>query len=501
MASCDPSKPNIVLFLSDDQGAWALNCAGNSEIHTPNLDALAAQGIRFDNFFCTSPVCSPARASLLTGRIPSQHGVQDWIRGGNVPDATYGSAIEYLRGQTAYTDILARQGYVCGISGKWHLGDNLNPQKSFSSWYVTPRGGGTYLDGEMIRDGKFIRVPGYLTDAITDGAIEFLNHQATSPSPFYLSVHYTAPHSPWIDQHPPEIVKSYDDCPFYSCPQERLLPGTVYYDFHLSQQLAKRSPETIPVHEYLKGYFAAVTAMDLAVGRVLKRLGDLNFRENTLIIFLSDNGFNCGHHGIWGKGNVTSPLNMYDTSIKVPAIISHAGRIPSNVVSRAMVSGYDLMPTLLDYLGLQNPEAEKLPGHSFFNILRGSPIEPNDFVVVFDEYGPTRMIRTREWKYIHRYPYGPHELYDLVNDPYENINLLSDERGFGLERNRQDELIRTLHIELETWFDRYVDPRRDGARQPVTGRGQLGLVGLEGHGRTAFHDREHRKQVELHHFR
>src|SRR5512138_2502227 len=131
-------KPNIVLFLTDDQGFWALGCAGNPEIITPNLDRLASGGIRFDNFFCASPVCSPARASLLTGRMPSAHGVLDWIRLGNLvspPElpvfAGDHCAIEYLQGMRAYTETLSEAGYRCGLSGKWHLGDSLNPQKGF----------------------------------------------------------------------------------------------------------------------------------------------------------------------------------------------------------------------------------------------------------------------------------------------------------------------------------------------------------------------------------
>src|SRR5699024_3576693 len=113
-------KPNIVFILSDDQGAWAMGCAGNDEMRTPNLDRLAASGIRFENFFCNSPVCSPSRASLFTGKMPSQHGVHDWIRDGNTGEG----AIEYLRGQTAFTDVLAAHDYQCGISGKRHLGDS-----------------------------------------------------------------------------------------------------------------------------------------------------------------------------------------------------------------------------------------------------------------------------------------------------------------------------------------------------------------------------------------
>ena len=138
--------PNILFILSDDQGPWAMGCSGNPEIRTPNLDRLAASGIRFENFFCTSPVCSPSRASLITGRIPSQHGVHDWIRAGNMPGEHQqeSEAIDYLAGQLAYTEILAANGYICGLSGKWHLGDSINSQKGFSHWYVHERGGGPY---------------------------------------------------------------------------------------------------------------------------------------------------------------------------------------------------------------------------------------------------------------------------------------------------------------------------------------------------------------------
>jgi len=488
MASHDPARPNIVFILADDQGCWALGCAGNPEIRTPNLDRLAADGIRFENFFCTSPVCSPSRASFLTGRIPSQHGVHDWIFGGNEQDG-----IEYLAGQPGYTDILAASGYTCGISGKWHLGDSLRPQKGFSHWYVYPSGGGAYLDGRMIRDGEICQVPGYLTDDITNDALGFLDARAGDDSPFYLSLHYTAPHSPWIDQHPQDIVDSYGDCPFESCPQEPLhAAGMGFYDFQFSKFVAGRKGEAIPVREYLKGYFAAVTAMDANVGRVLRRLDELGLRENTLIFFASDNGFNCGHHGIWGKGNATLPLNLYDTSVKIPAIISQPGRIPEGVVCDALLSAYDFMPTLLDYVGLENANADGLPGTSFAPLLSGETGGGHSHVVVYDEYGPARMIRTKEWKYIHRYPYGPHELYDLVNDPGERINLLTDGRSFGLSHDRLQAQVVSLKSRLDEWFAQYVDPLLDGTHEPVAGRGQMNLAGAAGQGAPAF-----RKRVQI----
>ena len=171
--------------------------------------------MRFTDFFCASPVCSPARASILTGRIPSQHGVHDWLHEGNAE----GDGIEYLEGLTALTDHLSAAGYRCGISGKWHLGDSVHPQKSFDDWYVHERGGGPYYKAPMYRDGQAIEVADYITDNITDNALDWLDDYAETETPFYLSVHYTAPHSPWAaNQHPDEYLDLYADCPFESVP-------------------------------------------------------------------------------------------------------------------------------------------------------------------------------------------------------------------------------------------------------------------------------------------
>ncbi len=442
-------KPTNVLFiLTDDQGVWAAGCYGNPEIRTPSMDRLAATGTRFENFFVATPVCSPSRATFLTGRIPSQHGVHDWIRDGNCgPDA-----IPYLEGEVAYTDVLARHGWTCGLSGKWHLGDSQIPQHGFTDWFVHQRGGGPYNDAPMIRNGQLGTEPGYVTDVITDEASRLLDHYAEGGYPFYLGVHYTAPHSPWTG-HPQEIVDSYDDCPFESCPQEPKHPWAGSLSGHLGNR------------ESLKGYFAAVTAMDANVGRLLDRLEELGLRENTLVVFLSDNGFSCGHHGFWGKGNGTNPRNMYENSIKVPAIFSHPGTIPENRVETALVSAYDFMPTLLDYLELPIPESPNLPGRSFLPALRGEPVSGHDSVVIYDEYGPVRMVRTKDWKYVYRHAHGPHELYHLAEDPDERRNLV--------DAPDQKERIRELKAMMDAWFAEYVIPNRDGLREDGTAHGQM----------------------------
>lgn len=470
MASTDPSRPNVLFLLSDDQGAWAMGCAGNREVHTPHLDRLAAGGIRCENFFCASPVCSPARASLLTGRIPSQHGVHDWIRAGDTHDVRHepegrGRTIEYLAGIPAYTDVLAAGGYVCGLSGKWHLGDVHRPQKGFSWWRVHAKGGGPYYRAPWVSGDSVVEADGYVTDVITDQALAFLEHVALpAAGPFYLGVHYTAPHSPWgRDQHPQGLWDSYrDGCPFESVPDGLAPPPW-------AQRLSIPVRDAATRRAHLSGYFAAITAMDAGIGRLLDWLTGHGLRENTLVVFTSDNGMCMGHHGVFGKGNATFPLNLFEESVKVPAIFSRPGAIPAGRVSRDLLSHYDVAPTLLDYLGLPPLPGNNLPGRSFAGLLRGGPIGERGEVVVFDEYGPARMIRTGPWKAVHRYPYGPHELYHLEEDPGETRNLA------GLPEFR--ETYADLLNRLETWFRDRVDPDRDGLREAVTGNGQIGCLG------------------------
>ncbi len=448
----DP-RTNVIFILADDQGPWAMGCAGNHEIRTPHLDRLAATGTRFSNFFCATPVCSPSRATFLTGRIPSQHGIHDYLSGRRCgPDS-----LPYIRDEIAYTDIMARNGWTCAISGKWHMGDNWSPQHGFSHWFVRQNDGGPYTRADMIRNGEFVLEERYVTNVCTDEALMLIDRYADRDQPFYLSVHYNNPHSPYTG-HPQDIVDSYDDCPFETCPQEPIHEWARHPRHQLTHQcLGNR--------EMLKGYFAAVTAMDLDIGRIIDKVEARGLREKTLIVFVSDNGFSCGHHGFWGKGNGTGPRNMYENSVKVPAIFSHPGAIPEGRVEDAMVSAYDFMPTLLAYVDLPCPtEEQNLPGRSFLPLLRGEPMDARECVVIYDEYGPVRMVRTKDWKFVYRHSHGPHELYDLVNDPDERRNLADDPR--------QEGRIAEMKAMMEEWFAQYVIPEIDGLRQDGTKHGQ-----------------------------
>ncbi|HOC01877.1 MAG TPA: sulfatase-like hydrolase/transferase [Candidatus Ratteibacteria bacterium] len=472
-------KTNVILILSDDQGYWAMGCSGNKEVQTPNIDGLAKSGVMFENFFCSCPVCSPARATLLTGRMPSAHGIHDWLAAGNASkkyDHTPKSnhLIRYLDGIPGYTDYLSKNGYLCGISGKWHLGDSYHPQKGFSFWKTLAKGGTDYYGAVMIKNCKPYVEQRYITDVITDNALEFLERTSGKNNPFYLSVHYTAPHSPWTrENHPKQTFDRYfNGCGFESVPyQVKKRPAWVKkIGIPVNDEITRRT--------YLSGYFTAIEEMDRNIGRILGYIEDNGLRKNTLVIFASDNGMNMGQHGVFGKGNATFPLNMFEESVKVPCIFSHPGVIKEGIKKGMLVSQYDIFPTLLDYLKIPFVSNRYMPGKSFSDVLKGKRFDKNNFVVVFDEYGSVRMIRTKKWKYVQRYPYGPDELYNILSDPSEEENLAG-----SIQHKTTEEKLRAM---LMDWFLRNSEPGLEGVYQPVTGAGQIGPCGKKSKGRLAF---------------
>ena len=369
-----------------------------------------------------------------------------------------------------YTDVLKENGYTCALSGKWHLGDSMMPQHGFDKWFTIGRGGCYYNKADIVENGEISFENRYITNVITDKALSYLEEFRTQDNPFYLSVHYTAPHSPWEeDQHPGEYIEMYRDCGFTATPDLPVHPN----------QIPSAPSGTGEVRKsLLRGYYAAITAMDADVGRLLDKLEALGIAEDTIVMFMADNGMNMGHHGIWGKGNGTFPFNMYDTAVKVPFLVSWPGHYPSGVVCRRMCSQYDFFQTLLDMVGIRRQLPDGLPGRSFADVFDGNT-EKAGAVVVYDEYGPTRMIRTEEWKYICRSPYGPDELYHLSEDPEENNNLSADPEYAAL--------INRMYIQLTRWFYTYADPAMDASREGVTGYGQLCRPGIYADRRNVFY--------------
>lgn len=501
-------KPNMVFILADDHGQWALGSYGNDEVISPNIDKLANEGTRFDNFFCTSPVCSPARASILTGKMPSQHGVHDWLSGGSVNtklveesemnlkkflsispkevqnfhlagrtidevgddevikplDTAEGKKfmsyethlIQFLEGLKTYPKILSENGYECGMVGKWHLGDSLNPQCGFTTWEAIARGATRYTYPEVVEDGKVKYVEEYVTKRIASQAIDFLDTQS-GEEPFYLSVHFTAPHDPWEkDDQPAEFWDLYEDCKFENVKFEEQHP---WQNDHV-HTIARNQEE---MNYFLRGYYTAISGMDHYIGKIMDKLKAQELDDNTIVVFCGDNGMNLGQHGLWGKGNATKPQNLYDTSVKVP-FIWYDPRTKTINDSDSLLSQYDIMPTILEVCGIEKKLDNTFPGNSFVSVLEDKPIKLEP-VVVYDEYGPCRMIRTKEFKYIHRFHDLPCEFYDLRTDSDERNNLIDDPE--------YNDKINFMRGELEAWFIKYVDPRLDGAVIGCKGAGQF----------------------------
>ncbi|QQO78197.1 sulfatase-like hydrolase/transferase [Actinomyces sp. HMT897] len=454
--------PNVLVVLTDDQGPWAMSrtCP---ELVTPVLDDLVSRSTSFENYYCASPVCSPSRASLLTGRMPSAHGVHDWLVGERHPDA---HEDDYLGGLTTLPQALEEAGYVCAMVGKWHVGSSKRPAPGFSYWYAHRLGGGPYYGAPVwTRDGRRAEEGRYLTDAIAEEACAFLRQatggpagaqDATTRSPFYLQVCFTAPHSPWVDAHPRELTDLYADCDFPSVPREERHPWARALD-DFDDAWADPLPS-------LRGYAASLSGVDRALGAIFDELRECGAEQDTIIVYMSDNGFSTGHHGVWGKGNGTWPLNFWESSVRVPFLVHLPGQTQARRVT-AHASACTFLETVCELAGVSAPEDPLRVAGSVAGLVTGQvPDTPEASVVVYDEYGGGRMIRDGDLKLIERHV-GPTELYDLAQDPQERENLAS--------LPAYATVVSDLHAALEDWFAAHENAVDRAWERDVRGRGQV----------------------------
>jgi arylsulfatase A-like enzyme len=437
-------KPNIVFIIADNQSPWTLGCYGNDEILTPNIDRLANNGIRFTNAFCSNPVCSPNRATCLTGLMPSQHGVHNWL-GAEKPDAQMGPdaycAIEEFANLPG---LLAADGYNCGLSGKWHLGDSMNPQLGFKYWFTKPKGHtSTFYNDEAIWEGEVHREEGYYLDAITEHAVDFIRQERETP--FFLYVGYNGPYGLDHDMregHRNRHTDYYSDKEMTSFPREGVHPWL------------RQNTDCIENMTTMRSYACATSGVDDGVGRILDSLSELELERNTLVVYTADHGLCAGHNGYWGMSDHGRPLMMYDTNLRVPLILRHPQRIPAGGGCDAAVCNYDFFPSILEYLDLTDKHEKKLamPGKSYAAALAGDTLSWEQ-QATFHEYENTRTIRTPEWKLTRRFPGGPHDLYDLRNDPWECRNLI--------DQPQHSDVQLSLKSRLETFFGQHADPKYD----------------------------------------
>jgi choline-sulfatase len=454
------ARPHIVLFVTDDHGHWAMGCAGHRELLTPSLDHLAATGTRLTNAFTPCPVCSPARASLLTGRLPSQHGIHDWLRW-----EEEGQRHPGIDGQWHLGQLLQAAGYHTGLIGKWHCGRDHLPRAGFDRWFSYQMNQYPHFGLQHFSDqGRPLQAQGYQAALLTDQAIDFIRRRPRD-RPFFLYVSYVCTHTP-LRGHPERLVAAYRGARFEDIPDEEMAPCHGWARMPWPHAAATHREE-------LAQYYGAVSHIDAQVGRILDELDATEERAHTLIIYTSDHGHMNGHHGLISKGNATVPQNFLEESIRVPAVLSWPRALPPGRVLASPVDHCDLFCTVLDAGGAlpdaATARAIHSPGTSFLPLLRGEAQPWRD--AQFCEYGNARMIRSGDLKLIRRYP-GPNghfgdELYDLARDPRERTNCIADPA--------YRPAVEALGSRLDAHFARYEDPAhsgRDIARQPPCNPGE-----------------------------
>ena len=428
-----PARPNIVLILADDLADWMLGCYGNQEIRTPNIDLLARSGARFQNSFVCTPMGSPSRATLFTGRTPRQHGIQDFLTASPVEQPPQGQrdTPASFANEVFLSALLRQAGYRTGYIGKWHMGNDRLPGHGFD-WSATVEAA-TYSDPTYFLNGKETPRQGFLTELNTAYAGEFIN-QGDPAQPFFLTLGYLNPHTPYSG-HPQR-----------------------YYDLYAGAKFdttgwLPKAPNALREKEMMDGVVAnirkcaaSVTALDDQIPRLLKALDTRGVCGNTLVIFTGDNGYLLGRHGLWSKGHASNPINMYEESMRVPMIWHWRGKIPVESTRPEMISSYDLLPSVCDVAGIAPPANRNLCGRSYWPLVRNQPPDrKNPWPgAVFGQFRNTEMARDGRFKVILRNGVaGPNELFDLSQDPREQVNQY-DNPQYATVRER-------LTAQLDSW--------------------------------------------------
>jgi len=414
-------KPNIIFIMTDDQGPWAYHAFPNPNARTPNIDRLCREGATLKNYFCMSAVCSPSRACLITSRYSTETGITDYIK----PGSSIGLDTKF----PTWPRILADHGYATALVGKWHLGseDKFYPTNYGYEEFVGFRAGGAISKDPKVEINRNIRkVHGYTPDILTNYAIDFIRRKKNGP--FLLSLHFWAPHANTKNRTPDGDrtwlpLSDADWNQFKNV--DPVIPNPDYPKLDIPR-----------VKRMMREYLASVASVDRNLGRLLAVLDELRLADNTIVVFTSDNGYNMGHNGIWHKGNGRwiltdkrgSRPNLYDNSLRVPAIVRWPGIIKPGTELQQTITNFDWFPTLLAVAGIQTPKAEIIRGRNFLPLLKGKSLKwDND---LFAQYsmrggGDMRTYRTERWKLIRNFSYKDRdELYDLAHDPEEHNNLI-----------------------------------------------------------------------------
>ncbi len=456
-------KPNILLIFVDNHPANMMGCSGNTEIHTPNLDELAGRATRFSEAFCPNAMCSPCRASVLTGLMPSQHGIHTWLDDSKISEWPGNwNAIEEF---DTLPEQLAKAGYDTALMGKYHLGIADQPQNGFDEWITMQIGHVlSFYDNSMVVNGERLQYPGHSVDFFTNHAVNYIDKRGKDPAnPFFMFLTYPAPYGHWPSiqgEAKNQFADLYKDTPFNSVPREGISRELiewmlVTHDKGYIDEFYKniaQIPNDLPT---LRNYYSQMSVVDNGVGQVLAALERQQISDNTLVIYTSDHGMSLGQHGFWGHGEDTWPSNTHRAAHHIPLIIkpphdSHTGKVVQNLVGTT-----DIHATILDYAGLSLPSSETSPSRSLRTLIQSDGSRWDD--AVFMEQEETRSIRTSKWLLMRRinptaYNFRT-ELYDLENDPDERRNVAEDPA--------YQEVLEDISNQLDAFFKKYCNPKWD----------------------------------------
>lgn len=432
-------KRNVVFILTDDHRYDAMGFLGHPFMKTPHLDSIAQEGVYLKNALVTTSLCSPSRASILTGLYTHKHRVIDNQRQER-PGAVY------------FPEYLQKVGYNTAFIGKWHMGShNDDPRKGFDRW-VSFAGQGHYLppspDYTLNVDGDRVKQKGYITDELTDYAIDWLKQQNADEKPFMLYLSHKAVHGGFI---PAERHKG-----MYDNQVELPTKGdNTQYDENAPRWLKDQRNSwhgvdfpyhsTVDITRYYQNYTEAFAAVDESIGRVKQQLKDMGIYDETLIIYMGDNGFMFGEHGLIDK------RNAYETSMRVPMVMQCPELFEGNQVVDEVVGNIDIGPTILEAAGVETPEY--MDGQSFIKLAQNKQIKWRDyFLYVYyweKNYPQTPTIfalRGDRFKYITYYGlWDTDELYDLQADPQESNNLIHKPEYQAIAKKMESKLYEMLN--------------------------------------------------------
>ena len=426
------SQPNIVFILTDDQRGDAVGYHPNSllGIETPHIDRLAAEGVRFNNMFVTTSLCSPSRASFLSGTYAHTHGVSN-------------NFTDYPEQLESFPMALQRSGYETAWIGKWHMGEEDDSKRPGFDYWITHKGQGKYYDTTFNIDGERKKVEGYYSHKVTDMALDWLRDREQS-KPFALVIGHKAPHGPFVPE--PKYQSIYDQLPvpypasgfqLEGKPDwivERLPTWHGIYGplYGFRESYPDQRPEAVVDFEnFVRSYTGTINSVDDSVGRVYEMLEQLGVLDDTIIVFSSDNGFLLGEHGMIDK------RTMHEESIRVPMVVRYPQKFKAGTAVDQQVLSIDLAPSLMELTGAGDlPNAQ---GQSWVKVATDQSTQWREawlYEYNYEQQFPytpnVRGIRKGDWKYV-EYPHGDggplrhmSELYNLALDPAESNNRISE---------------------------------------------------------------------------